>query len=124
MEELFSALSGGKYFSKLDMSQAYLQLELELENDSKQYVTVSTHKGLFQYNRLPFGVSSAPSIFQRYMETLLQGCKGVSVYLDDILVTGGTAEEHMKNRSCVLSKLNLVGARLNKAKCSFMVSQI
>ena len=54
MEELFSALSGGKYFCKLDMSQAYLQLELE--NDSKQYVTMSTHKGLFQYNRLPFGV--------------------------------------------------------------------
>ena len=77
MEELFSALSGGKYFCKLDMSQAYLQLELE--SDSKQYVTVSTHKGLFQYNRLPFGVSSAPSIFQRYMETLLQGCKRVSV---------------------------------------------
>ena len=67
VEELFSALSGGKYFSKLNMSQAYLQLELE--NGSKQYVTVSTHKGLFQYNRLPFGVSSAPSIFQRYMET-------------------------------------------------------
>ena len=122
MEELFSALSGGKYFSKLDMSQAYLQLELE--NDSKQYVTVSTHKGLFQYNRLPFGVSSAPSIFQRYMKTLLQGCKGVSVYLDNILVTGGTAEEHMKNLSCVLSKVDLAGARLNEAKCSFMVSQI
>ena len=122
VEELFSALSGGKKFSKLDMSQAYLQLELE--NDSKQYVTVSTLKGLFQYNRLPFGVSSAPSIFQRYMETLLQGCKGVFVYLDDILVTGGTAEEHMKNLSCVLSKLDLAGARLNKAKCSFMVSQI
>ena len=59
VEELFSALSGGKYFSKLDMSQAYLQLELE--NDSKQYVTVSTHKGLFHNNRLPFGVSSASS---------------------------------------------------------------
>ena len=72
VEKLFSALNGGRYFSKLDMSQAYLQLELE--NDSKQYITVSTHKGLFQYNRLPFGVSSTPSIFRRYTETLLQGC--------------------------------------------------
>ena len=82
VEEFFSALSGGgggRYFCKLDMSQAYLQLELK--NDSKQYVTVSTHKGLFQYNRLPIGVSSAPSIFQRYIETLLQACKGVSVYI-------------------------------------------
>ena len=121
VKELFSALSGGRYLSKLDMSQAYLVLELE--NDSKQYVTMSTHKGLFQYNRLPFGVPSAPPIFQRYMDTLLQGCKGVSVYLDKILVTGGTAEEHMRNLSFVLCKLDLARARLNMAKCSFMVSQ-
>ena len=75
------------------MSQAYLQLPLE--EDSKEFVTISTHKGLFQFNRLPFGVSAAPSIFQRCMENLLLGCNGVSVYLDDILVTGNTPEEHL-----------------------------
>ena len=66
IDELLANLSGGKHFSKLDMSQAYLQLPLDKE--SREYVTVNTPKGLYEYNRLPFGVSSAPSIFQRTMD--------------------------------------------------------
>ena len=100
VEELFASLSGGKYFTKLDMSQAYLQVSLEEE--SKQYVTINTHRGLFQYNSLPFGISSAPAIFQRCMENLLRGCKGLSVYLDDILITGSNASEHLGNLNQVL----------------------
>ena len=73
------------------MSNAYLQLPLDAA--SKCYVTINTHKGLFQYNRLPFGVASAPAIFQRYMDTLLQGMEGVSVYLDDILIAGTTIDK-------------------------------
>ena len=69
VEEPFATLSGGKQFSKLDLAQAYLQLPLA--EDSKEFVTVNTSKGLFQYNRLPFGVSSAPAIFQRCIENLL-----------------------------------------------------
>ena len=61
IEDLFTKLSGGKYFSKLDLSQAYLQLPLE--DSSKEFVTINTHKGLFRYNRLPFGVASAPGNF-------------------------------------------------------------
>ena len=84
IEELFAKLSGGKYFSRLDLSQAYLQLQLD--DDSKKLVTVNTQRGLYQYHRLPFGVSAAPGVFQRCIETLLQGCHGISVYLDDILL--------------------------------------
>lgn len=62
MEDLFAAISGGKQFSKLDMSHAYQQILLDEE--SKKHVTVNTHRGLFMYNRLPFGVASAPAIFQ------------------------------------------------------------
>ena len=80
VDDLFADLSGGKLFTKLDMSNAYLQLPLS--DESKPYVTINTHKGLFQFNRLPFGVSSAPAIFQRTMETLLRGLRGVSVYQD------------------------------------------
>ena len=67
--ELFANLSGGYHFFKLYLSNAYL--ELPLDEESKQYVTVNTYKGIFQYNRLPFGVASVPAIFQRYMDTLL-----------------------------------------------------
>ncbi len=67
IEELFTNLAGEELFSKLDMSNAYLQLPLY--EDSRQYVMINTTRGLFQYNRLPFGVSSAPAILQRYMET-------------------------------------------------------
>ena len=69
IDELFASLAGGKAFSKLDLSHAYLQIPLATE--SQKYMTVNTHKGLFKYTRLPFGVASAPSIFQRVMETLL-----------------------------------------------------
>ena len=86
IEGLFTKLSEGKYFSKLDLSQTYLQLPLD--DSSKEFVTINTQKGLFCYNRLPFGVASAPAIFQCYKDSLLQGCKEVMTYLDDILVVG------------------------------------
>ena len=86
VEDLFAKLAGGQKFTKLDLSQAYQQLPLDEE--SKQYVVINTHKGLYRYTRLPYGISSAPGIFQRVMENLLRGIPGVIVYLDDILVTG------------------------------------
>ncbi len=116
VDELFSDLSGGKYFTKLDLSNAYLQLPLS--GESKQYVTINTQKGLFQYNQLPFGVASAPAIFQRTMETLLRDIKGVSVYIDDILVTGSTIVEHLQTLDAVLDRLEKAGLRLNRVKCS------
>ena len=67
-EELFATLSAGQQFSKMDLSQAYLQLELDEE--SKNLVTLNTHKGLYRFTRLPFGVASASAIFQRLMESV------------------------------------------------------
>ena len=122
MDELFASLAGGRYFSKLDLSNAYLQIELEEE--LKKLVTINTPKGLFQYNRLPFGISSAPAIFQRCMETLLQGCDGTSVYIDDILVSGSTVEEHLQNLDRVLAILSTAGIKLNRDKCAFLLPQV
>ena len=78
VEDLFSVLAGGKLFTKLDMSQAYNQLCLD--DDSKRYTVINTHRGLFAYNRLLFGISSAPGIFQRAMEQLLRGIPGVLLF--------------------------------------------
>ena len=61
VEDMFANLAGGSSFTKLDLAQAYQQILLE--ELSKQYVTINTHKGLYRYNRLPFGVSAAPAIF-------------------------------------------------------------
>ena len=122
IEDIFASLSKGKLFTKLDLAHAYQQVPMAAE--SKKYTTVNTTKGLFQYNRLPFGVASAPAIFQRTMETVLQGIPNVCVYLDDILVTGATDEEHLQTLDHVLSRLEDVGARLKKGKCEFMLESV
>ena len=117
IEDLYAKLSGGKTFTKLDMSQAYLQLPLDEE--SKDLTTVNTQKGLFRYTRLPFGISSSPAIFQRTMDNVLQGLTNVVVYLDDILITGNTEEEHLDNLEKVLQRLKSAGLRLKENKCVF-----
>ena len=111
-EDLFASLTGGKKFSKLDLSHAYQQVLLEPE--SRKYVTINTHRGLYQYNRLPFGVASAPAVFQQTMDKILEGLPMVVVYIDDILITGRTDEEHLENLERVLARLQRYGLRLKQ----------
>lgn len=122
IDDLFASLSGGKKFSKLDLAHAYQQIPLD--DASKKLVAINTHKGLFQYNRLPFGVSAAPSIFQRTMETLLRGLPGVCLFLDDILVSGENDQQHLTNLSAVLQKLASAGMKLKPDKCFFMLQEV
>ena len=86
VKDLLTTLAVGKSFTKLDLSHAYQQLQLEEE--STKYTTVNTTHGLYHYNYLPFGVSAAPSIFQKTMKNLLKDIPHVLVYLDDILISG------------------------------------
>ena len=78
-QDLFSSLSGRQKFTKLDLSKAYLQLMLE--EDSRQYLTINTHRGLYQFTRLPFGVTSAPAMFQKTMDLVLTTCSISGVVL-------------------------------------------
>ena len=121
-EDLFATLANGTLFTKLDLSQAYLQLQLD--EASMPYVTVNTHQGLYQYTRLPFGVASAPAIFQRLMDTILQGIPRVICYIDDILVTGTSDKDHLSNLGEVLKRLEDCGFRLKKTKCNFMAKSV
>ena len=77
-EDIFARLAGGHVFTKLDLSQAYLQLPVD--EDSKDLLVINTPKGLFRYNRLPYGVSVAPAIFQSVMDRVLHALP-VACYL-------------------------------------------
>ena len=102
VDYLIAALSGGKVFSKLDLSYAYLQVPLD---DI-------------------FGISSAPSLFQRIMETLLNDINHVCVYLDDILVAGTNKEDHLQNLYQVFKCLKSARLTLKKSKYTFFVSSV
>ena len=116
IEELFAAVSGSKVFSKLDLSHAYLQLQLD--DSSQEYVTVNTHRGLYRYTRLPFGVASAPAIFQRTMETVLKGLPMVVAYRR--LIQSSSLLSSILCRSCLPVTLYLLNVtylhRINKLK--------
>ena len=121
-QELLATLSGGQKFTKLDFSAAYQQILLDEE--SRKLLTINTHLGLFKYCRLPFGITSAPAIFQRLMDTLLQGIPHVICYIDDVLVTGLTEEEHLQNLTLVLHKLQELGMQLKQEKCAFFQKEV
>ena len=90
------------------------------------YIAINTHRGLYRYTHLLFGVASAPAIFQRTMETALKGLPMVVTYLDDILVAGETEEEHLSNLSQVLERLDSAGMKLKRenSKCAFCLPQV
>ncbi|XP_055585227.1 uncharacterized protein K02A2.6-like [Uranotaenia lowii] len=91
-EEIFTQLSGSNIFSHIDLSDAYLQVPVEKE--SRKFLTINTHRGLFELNRLPPGVKSASATFQNIVDAMGAGFEGVETYLDEVLVHGRTPEEH------------------------------
>lgn len=118
--DLLAQLDKGEIYSEIDLSHAYEQFGLDEE--SKNLTTISTHKGLYRYNSLPYGVASAPSLFQREMEEIFRGMRGVAVYFDNIYVSGRTREEHDKNLEEVLKRLQEKGLTVKFEKCKFAVS--
>ena len=117
-EDLFATLNGGEKFTKLDLSQAYQQLMLDEE--SREYLTVNTYKGLCHPTRLQFGVHAASGRFQHEMEKVLAGIPFVVARSDDILISGSSDGEHLENLSSVLKVLEEKGLKLKKDKCTFM----
>ena len=115
-------LAGAKIFSTLDASCGFWQIPLE--ENIRKLTTFITPIGRFCFRRLPFGITSAPEIFQRQMSTLLKDHEGVVVVMDDILVYGATNEEHDRSLNAVLRTVKDSGLKLNRAKCHFGKSEI
>ena len=122
IEETLQELQGATIFSKLDLRSGYHQIELH--PTSRPITTFATQKGLYQYTRLMFGVSSAPEIYQHIIQQILQGCPGVRNISDDIIVFGKTKHEHDQNLDEVLRRLQDAGLTLNQDKCIFGVSDL
>lgn len=116
LDDIFAALAGGKHFSKIDLKQAYLPLPVE--ESSKQYLTINTHKGLYRYNRLVFGIASAPAIWQRTTDQILQGIPGTQCILGDMIITGHTDKEHLANLEEVLKRQTYRSVSSSKTRLS------
>ena len=100
-----------------DVSNAYSQIKLAPE--SQKRLALSTHRGVQLQTQLPFGRSSAPGYFQEIMEKLTSDLKGVAVYIDDILVSGTSEEDHLQNLKALLQCLQDKGLRCCQQKCFF-----
>ena len=97
---------------------------MEVDDDTQKILTIHTHKGLYLFRRLAFGVASAPAIWQRTMEQILQGIPMTRCLLDDIVVTGKSLDDHCTNLDKVLERLAEYGLTLNRKKCAFFKDSI
>ncbi|XP_055522411.1 uncharacterized protein K02A2.6-like [Wyeomyia smithii] len=121
-EDIFAKMANCRIFSHIDLSDAYLQVEVDPV--SQPLLTVNTHKGLFQFTRLSPGIKSAPGAFQQLMDTMLAGVNCTVEYLDDILVGGRNEEEHRRNLQLTLARLKEYGFPVRIEKCSFGMQQV
>ena len=120
--DMFATLSNCTVFSKIDLRQAFQQLEMD--EKSQEMCSVNTHMGLYRPKRLPYGVASSPAIWQQTVDKVFAGLPGVVCFVDDILVAGKDKKEHSKRLKMVLQRILDNGIRIQKNKCSFEVSSV
>lgn len=122
IEDFLPRLKSAKYFSRLDIKDAFHQIELD--ELSRPITTFITHRGMYRYKRLMFGVSCAPEMFQKIIEQLLADCENCVNYIDDIIVFGADEEEHNRCLQKVLAVLQSHDVLLNDRKCLFKVTEL
>ena len=117
ISETLDALRGCSYFSSLDLSSGYWQMALA--QDAKEKTAFITHKGLFQFEVLAFGLSNAVSSFQRQMENILEGLPNSKVYLDDILTHSRSFDDHLSHLDLVFRRIESANLKIKPSKCMF-----
>lgn len=108
--------------SKIDLEAAYYHFELE--RNSRNITTFVARSGVYRFCRLMFGIKSAPELFQREMENLFRGIKGIIVYMDDLLVHGATDEEHDQTLKEVLDRIHKRNIKINEQKSEFGLREV
>lgn len=121
-ETIIANLSGKKVFSVFDMRQGFWQIELD--EDSAEYCTFNTPFTRYKFNRLPFGLSSAPEVFQKKNEELFGDIPGVYIYFDDIFVCGDSESEHDRNVKKLMNRAIKNNVKFNLDKIQYRVSKI
>uniref|UniRef100_A0A3B4U8Y0 ribonuclease H n=1 Tax=Seriola dumerili TaxID=41447 RepID=A0A3B4U8Y0_SERDU len=121
-EEIMPRLAGSKVFTSLDAASGFYQIPLH--EDSRKLTTFITPFGRYAFRRLPFGITSAPEIFQRKMAETLTGLEGTEVYMDDILIHGENEEIHDQRLAEALRVIEAAGLKLNEAKCKLKQKQV
>lgn len=120
-DNMFACLAGRQKFTKLDLSQAYSQLELD--EDSEECLTINTHLGLFQYLRLPYGVSSASAIFESVMDQVLLGLNNVKCRIYDILITAEDDATKLNTLLEVFQRLQKYNIKFKAEKCKCLADR-
>ena len=122
IEEVLSRLPQAKVFSKFDASSGFWQLQLD--EQSGELTTFNTPFGRYKFNRLPFGISSAPEVFQKAMNQVFEGLDGVAVIVDDTLVWGKVNQEHDQRVLNMLERARQANLTQKKEKCDIRVSTL
>ena len=122
IDDILALLGKAKYFTSLDLKSGYWQV---LMNESdKEKTAFACHRGLFEFNVMPFGLSNAPAVFQELMSVVLQGLGDFAIaYLDDILVFSPTLEDHLQHLDTIFDRLRKHDLKLKLKKCNFLESE-
>ena len=121
-DEVTAQFANAKVFTKLDASNGFWQMKLE--DESTNLCTFNTPFGRYKYLKLPFGISSAPEIYHRTINSLFSHLEGVDTSMDDIIIYGSTPQEHDQRLEATMKVVKEVGLKLQKAKCEVGVQQL
>lgn len=121
-QDIFAKLAGATVFSHIDLADAFFQVPIDENSD--HLLVINTHLGLFKYNRLNFGVKTAPATFQEIIDQMIAGLNGVAAYIDDIFVSGKDQNEHDQNMKYLFQRIVEFGFIVKLEKCKFALSEI
>ena len=116
-DEVQDRLEGSTMFSTLDLQCGYWQMPVNPDDRAKTAFCPGPGMGLFEFTRMPFGLTGAPSSFQRLMDKLFRDIPFVTTYIDDVLVHSKTEELHMQHLHEVFRRLKEAGLTLRGKKC-------